>query len=132
MRFNSIRNAVNCEMGIGLLETVIVLAVLGTVAVSFLAGMIISSRATFISDEKATAESLARSQMEWAQSAAYTSNATQYAAAPIPEGKDYTDYSANITAQSLHNPDDDLQKITVTISHSGSTVFTLENYKGYR
>lgn len=132
MRFYRIRNVFDCEMGIGLLETVVVLAVLGTAAIVFLTGMVVSSRATFITDEHATAESLAGSQMEWAQSAVYTSNATHYTAAPIPEGKDYTGYSANVTAQSLHNPDDGLQKITVVIIHSGKEVFTLEGYKGNR
>jgi type II secretory pathway pseudopilin PulG len=118
----------SCESGIGLIETLVVLAVLGTVAVVFLTGMMITSRAAFVTDETATAENLAQSQMEWVQNASYTSNAS-YSAAPIPGGKDYADYSANITAQPLHTPDDGIQKITVQVSRSSGEVLTLEAYK---
>ncbi len=117
------------ESGASLIETLVALAVLGTIAVTFLAGLVVTSEAAFIVDERATAESLARSQMEWAQNASYTSNATQYSSAPIPGGQDYADYSANITAEPLNNPDDGIQKITVVVSHSGEPVITLETYK---
>ena len=117
------------ETGLTLLETAIALAIIGVVAVAFLTGVTTSSRVTYIADGQATAESLARSQMEWAKNASYSYNATSYAIAPMPSGKDYIDYSANITAEPLHDPDDGIQKITVTIAHSGKTLFKLENYK---
>jgi len=115
------------ELGVSLIETVVVLAVLGTVAVIFLTGMMISSEAAFITDEQATAENLARSQMEWVQSTGY--DAAGYSTAAIPSGKDYIDYSVNVTAQRLHATEDGIQKITVIVSHSGGQVFTLESYK---
>lgn len=117
------------ESGVTLLETVVALAILGTIAVTFLGGLVTTSRAAFTVDERATAESLAQNQMEWAQNANYTDNATQYSPAPIPAGKDYINYSANITAQPLHDPDDGIQKITVTVNRSGEQVFMLESYK---
>ena len=127
MRFFSIFKVFICrESGVTLLETVVALAILGTIGVTFLGGLVTTSKAAFSVDERATAESLAQSQMEWAQSANYTDNATQYSPAPIPSGKDYINYSANITAETL---DDDLQKITVTVKRSGEQVFTLEGYK---
>ncbi len=130
MRFFSIFKAfIYRESGIALLETVVALAILGTIAVTFLGGLVTTSKAAFTVDERATAESLAQSQMEWAQSVNYTDNATQYSLAPIPTGKDYINYSANITAQPLHDPDDGIQKITVTVNRSGGKVFTLEGYK---
>jgi len=119
----------NRESGLTLLETVIALAILATIAVAFLAGVATSSKAVFIADERATAESLARSQMEWAKNASYSYNATSYSLAPIPDAKDYINYSANITAEPLHYPDDGIQKITVTVTHSGKVVFKLEAYK---
>lgn len=128
MRLFSILRVFICrESGTTLLETVVALAVLGIIAVTFLSGLVTSSKATFIVDERATAESLARSQMEWVQSASY--NITGYYPAPIPSGTDYINYSANITAESLHDPDDGIQKITVTIMRSGEPVFKLEGYK---
>jgi hypothetical protein len=102
---------------------------LGTIAVAFLGGVATSSRDVYTADERATAESLARSQMEWAKSASYSYNATSYSTAPIPIHKDYINYSANITAEPLHEPDDGIQKITVTITHSGEAVYRLEGYK---
>jgi len=117
------------ESGTTLLETVVALAVLGTIAVTFLSGLVTSSKAAFIVDEQATAESLAQSQMEWAKSANYTDNATQYSPAPLPGGKDYINYSVVIAAEPLHFPDDGIQKIYVTVEHSGEAVIVLEGYK---
>jgi len=118
---------VNCgESGMALLETVVALAILGTIAVTFLSGLVTTSKAAFTADERATAESLAQSQMEWVQSANYTN---QYPPAPIPSGKDYINYSANITVAPLDGADDDIQKITVTVSRSGEGVMILEGYK---
>jgi type II secretory pathway pseudopilin PulG len=112
-----------------LLETVIAVAILSTISVVFLIGVSTSSEGIYIADEQATAESLARTQMEWAKNASYSYNATSYSIASIPAGRDYIHYSANITAVSLHEPDDGIQKITVTIMRSGETAFILEGYK---
>lgn len=130
MRLFSMSRIFTCrESGTTLLETAIALAILGTIAVIFLSGLATTSRAAFIIDEQATAESLAQNQMEWAQSADYVYDATQYSPAPIPSAKDYINYTATITAEPLHNPDDGIQKITVTVKHSGETVIRLQGYK---
>jgi type II secretory pathway pseudopilin PulG len=117
------------ESGVTLLETVVALAILGTIGVIFLNGLTTTSKAAFIVDEQATAESLARSQMEWAQNADFVYSATQYSPASIPSSKDYINYSATITAEPLHNPDDGIQKITVTVKRFGETVIRLQSYK---
>ena len=117
------------ESGMTLLETLVALAILGAVAVTFLSGLATTSRAAFVNDELATAGSLARSQMERAKNADYVYSATQYPSAPIPDRRDYVNYSATITAGPLHNPDDGIQKITVTISRSGKEIIRLEGYK---
>ncbi len=128
MRLFSILRVFICrESGTTLLETVVALAVLGIIAVTFLSGLVTSSKATFIVDERATAESLARSQMEWVQSASY--NITGYYPAPIPSGTDYINYSANITVEPLQGTDDNIRKITVTVKRSDEQVLTLESYK---
>ncbi|MFH1382746.1 MAG: type II secretion system protein [Chloroflexota bacterium] len=119
----------NHESGITLLETVVALGILAVIAVTFLGGVAMTSRAAFVADEQTTAESLARSQMEWARNSLYSPEATQYTAAPIPAGKDYINYSATIDAQPLHTPDDGIQKLIVTVQRSGETVIKLEGYK---
>ena len=122
----------NHESGISLLETVVALAVLGTIAVIFLSGLVTTSKAAFTADERATAESLAQSQIEWAQNADYVYSATQYSPASLPSGKDYINYSATIAAEPLHDPDDGIQKITVTVERSDEEVIKLEGYKADR
>lgn len=117
------------ESGTTLLETIVALAILGTIVVIFLGGIIGTTKAASLTDEQTTAESLAQSQMEWAQNATYIPDTTQYTPAALPDGKDYINYSANITAASLNNPDDGIQKITVLIKRSGRLVFSLEDYK---
>ncbi|MFH1031958.1 MAG: type II secretion system protein [Chloroflexota bacterium] len=117
------------ESGQTLVETAVALAILGTIAVVFLTGVATTSRAAFINDEQATAESLAQSQLEWVKNVSYVNEATQYAPSPIPSGKDYTNYSATISAQPLHVSDNGVQKIIITINHSGKEVLSLVGYK---
>ena len=127
--FHRLKMLIARESGATLIETVVALAVLGTIGVTFLSGLTTTSKAAFVSDEQATAESLAQSQMEWAKNTSYSYNATGYTSAPIPTGKDYLDYAATIVAAPLRNPDDGIQRITVTVKRSGETMIKLEGYK---
>jgi type II secretory pathway pseudopilin PulG len=111
------------------METVVALAILGVVAVAFLNGLTGVSKATFINDKQTTAESLARSQMEWVKNASYSYNATGYSPAPIPNSQDYINYSAVITAEPVHAADDGIQKITVTIKYFDKRIIQIEGYK---
>ncbi len=117
------------EAGITLMETVIALAILGTVSVTFLNGLTTTSRSVFMTDERSTAESIAQTQMEWVKNASYDYGATTYSPAPIPDGRDYMNYTAVITAAPLDTPDDGIQKVTVTIQRASKNVFQLEGYK---
>ena len=67
--------------------------------------------------------------MEWIKSESYSANATDYPPAPIPGGDDYAGYSVTIAAEPLHNPDDGIQRIAVTIKRSDKELITLEGYK---
>ncbi len=127
--FGMLRKYTHSESGVTLIETVVALAILGTIAVIFLSGLTTTSKAAFIFDEQATAESLARSQMEWAQNTDYVYDTTEYSPTTIPSGKDYINYSATITTESLNNPDDGIQKITVIVKRFGETVIKLQSYK---
>jgi len=117
------------ETGLVLIEALVALAILGIIAVTFLSGLATTSKAAIIADEQATAGNLAQSQMEWAKNADYVYEATEYSPAPVPGGKDYLNYSATITAEPLHNPDDGIQKIVVTVNHSGNEVIKIAGYK---
>ena len=127
--FRILRIFIRGKSGIGLIETAVALAVLGTIAVVFISGLIITTQASFKSDQQTTAESIARMQMEWVQNTDYTENATGYSPAPLADIDDYDDYSVNIIASPLNDPDDGIQKITITVSRSSEQITSLESYK---
>ncbi len=124
------------EKGFTLIEVVIAIALLGIIASGFLMALSGATKAILVADERTTAESLARSQMEYVKNQTYddTNNPPQYSQLPsIP-----TDYTIALTAERLDpegdgtGDDDGLQKITVTISHNTKQIITLEEYKGNR
>ncbi len=121
------------EKGFGLIEVLVALALLGIIGVGFLGGLATASLALFTADERTTAESLARSQMEYVKNQTYddTNNPPQYSQlSSIPSG-----YTMAITTARLDPVgdgtanDDGIQKITVVVQHNGNDVNTLEGYK---
>jgi prepilin-type N-terminal cleavage/methylation domain-containing protein len=126
------------EKGLTLLEVLMALSILAIVSTTYLVGMATSSRAVIANQEHVNAENLAKSQMEAVKGWDYddVNDPPDYEAArltdDVPAG-----YDINIAAERLEtdttdplNPKDGgLQQITVTISRSGRTIFTLEGYK---
>ena len=136
------------EKGFTLIEVLIAVAILGIIGVAFLSGLATASKAVFIADERATAESLARSQMEYVKNQDYSTAPWAYelplhtAINPppdppswwatntpaIPSG--YAGYTVNVSATLLHATDDGIQKITMTVDHYDRLeIITLEDYK---
>lgn len=149
--------ALRNEKGFTLVEVIIGLAILGLIAIAILAGLAIGSRAIITADEKATAESLARSQMEYIKNQPYQ-EAPPYVAGDIDTGQvtyeiidtdDYTMCSIYVNSvneldticnavygipwdsQEDHHVyiDVGIQKITLILKHGNKIVFTLEDYK---
>ena len=131
--------------GFSIIEVLVALALLGIIAVAFLGGLATASKAMIIADERATAESLARSQMEDVKSQDYDKTNDPPVYQPlldIPPG-----YYIEIRAvrldpegdgtwnDELGIPDDDgIQEIIVTVKHgteaeTAKEVLTLEDYK---
>lgn len=109
------------ERGISLIETIVALALLGTIGVSFLSGLATASSARVTADERASAKILAESVMENFKKQGYESSYDF----TIPD--EFTGYSSNVTVELQKNGN--IQKITVTIRHRDRDVFTLESYK---
>jgi prepilin-type N-terminal cleavage/methylation domain-containing protein len=124
--------------GFSMLEVVIAIALLGIIAVSVLASLQTAALALVSADRRATAESLARTQMEWVRYSNYDGNLT--------EGHPYydqdpqitlpPDFSVNTVATRLDrdappntSDDDGIQQITVTVSYQDIVVVTLEDFK---
>jgi prepilin-type N-terminal cleavage/methylation domain-containing protein len=66
------------QRGFSLIEVLIALALLGLIAIAYLGGLSVASKAMIISDERTTAESLARSQMEYVKNQDYSDNEWSY------------------------------------------------------
>jgi prepilin-type N-terminal cleavage/methylation domain-containing protein len=116
------------QKGRSLIEILIALAILGVVVMAFLSALATGSQAIIIADERTTAESLARSELEYIKNSAYDdiNNPPQYSLDPaidIPDG-----YNVEMEAVRL-DPDEDgigdddgIQKVTVEVyRQDGST-----------
>jgi prepilin-type N-terminal cleavage/methylation domain-containing protein len=148
--------AIKGEKGFNLMEVALAMALLGIVAAAFLTGLATGSRAIFIADERATAESLARAQMEYARSLEYsiaewnyTLTSSQLSSTDPPTAdwwtndpppllsSDYDGYTVIVSTEPLNGAlDDGIQVITVTIQHTVSgemkEIFSLEGYRTQR
>ena len=127
-----------------LIEMLIGLAILGLIAVSFLGAVYTNRQAARILDERATAQALAQTQMEYLRSLDYddTNVPPVYDLAPalssLPTQYGIYGYDESFPALFAERldpegdgsgDDDGLQKLTVTITHGDGVVLTLEGYK---
>ena len=121
------------ETGVTLIETLVALALIGIISVAFLSGLATAAKATFIADEQATAESLARSQIEYVKNQDYIDyddpDHEEYEEVETP---DNSNYDIEIDAIPI-NPDtgqaQGIQRITVTVMRDGDLVLTVDGYK---
>ena len=117
--------------GFAFLETIVALALLGVVATVFLGSIGTAAKTTMVADEQATAESLARSEIEYIKGCPYQYSATEYPIDPmldIPSGWSVP----NPTVEALHGADDGIQKVTITVQRDGEDKLSALIYKVYR
>ena len=142
------------ERGFSLIEVIIALALLGIIAVVFLGGLATASKAILVADVRTTAESLARSQMEYVKSQNYSTDSWSYTVTSLEHSSpqqpswwdddnppllssNYAGYSVGAKAEDfdvdndgdIDADDEDIRLITVTIKHGTEQVITLEDYK---
>ena len=146
---------IKSEKGIGLIEVLIALAILGLVAAAFLSGLATASKALIVADERTTAESLARSQMEYVKSQDYSNTNVDWDYTVTDSGRSFTTQppdwwvdanpgnppllASNYAGYSVEASADedaanvDIQKITVEVYYehddSSDPVIKLEGYK---
>jgi len=125
--------ALRSQKGFSLIENIIAIAVLGVIGAVLLCGMAMAARSNIIANEKTTAESLAKSQMDYVQNLPYDRfhNPPVYGLiSNIPSG-----YTISVSAVRLDpagtglGNDQQLQQVTVTVLHGSKTISTLTDYK---
>jgi len=119
--------------GFSLIEVVIAIALIGIIVVAIMGSLSYATMVLIITDRQATAESLARSQLEFVKNQDYDDINTPPQYIQLPEIPD--SYDIVITAERLDpnndgtTNDDGIQKITVIIKHDDKEVITMDNYK---
>lgn len=121
----SLRAALRGEEGIGLVEALIAVAILGLALTALLSAVSTGSMAVSRTEERVTAENLARSQLEYTKSQAYLPLPTPYATVtPYPQ-----DYAVAVAADVVPGAVSGIEKITVTVSRAGKALLVVEDYK---
>ena len=114
------------EKGFSLIETLVALALLGIIGVSFFNGLATTSTARATADERVSSKILAEILMESVKKQSYNLSANYTYAVP----DEFAGYSAELTVENIRN--DYLQKLTFTIYQKDDETFTLESYKSRR
>lgn len=119
------RIAVSDERGVGLVESLIAVAIVGIALTALVATLSTGSIAVQRTDKRVTAENLTRAQLEYTKGQTYRVAPASYdIMTPLPAG-----YSMSAEASSISGADADIQKITVTVSYNGNTVLVMEDFK---
>jgi type II secretory pathway pseudopilin PulG len=126
------------ETGIGLVESLAAVAILGTAGIAFVLSLSTGAVAVRESDQETVAQSLARAQLEYVKNYPYHSAPTSYPyvytynetynpnPVTLPEGYDISLTSSTIPQAGGNSA---IQKITVIISRNGEDILTLADYK---
>ncbi len=125
----------NYQKGFSLIEVLLALALIGILITAIPGALTTAHKTTIVSNELTTAESIARSQMDYIQNQSYdrTNNPPAYGILTgLPAG-----YSIVTPVAERLDPigdgtgnDDGLQKITVTVKQGTKVIYTLIDYRG--
>ncbi|MDD5095690.1 MAG: hypothetical protein PHV74_15150 [Dehalococcoidia bacterium] len=138
-RLREMVTAARDQCGVALIDTVVALALLGVFGVVFLSAISTSTITMAGIEDKVNVDNLARAQMEYTKN----TNSCPYDSVPpydyqaldqLNPGSPYaiavpSGYSINVTAAALHDPDDGIQEITVTIYRNGNSLLVTQGYK---
>ena len=119
-----VRNRLQDQRGLGIVEALVAVAILGTSVVAFVVALSAGSIAVGEQDSAVVAQSLALTQMEYTKSCTYNPGAVTYPTVSTPAG-----YAISVGVTSVPDTDADIQKITVVVSREGQVLLTVADYK---
>ena len=111
------------ETGQSLVEELVAVAIVSLGLVIIIAALSTGSMGVSTTNDRVTAENLARSQLEVIKDAAYSPDPT---VTPYPTVSPVQGYTVTVGVEVL---DVGLQKVTVTVSRGGEALLQLEGYK---
>ncbi|OGO17641.1 MAG: hypothetical protein A2Z15_01540 [Chloroflexi bacterium RBG_16_50_11] len=114
----------NNQAGIGLVETLMAVAVLGTSVVAFVVGLSAGSLTVNEHDKETVSQSLAQTQMEYTKNYPYNPGAVTYPALAVPPT-----YSVTIGVIAVPGTDTNIQKVTVSVLKDSVSILTVSDYK---
>jgi type II secretory pathway pseudopilin PulG len=112
------------QKGLGLVETLVAVALLGTSVVAFVVALSAGSIAVGEQDKETVAQSLAQTQVEYTKNYPYNPGAGTYPTVAAPAG-----YTISVGVSSIPGTDTNIQKITVTILRDGVNILMVSDYK---
>jgi Tfp pilus assembly protein PilV len=121
--FKSRKQIMRRQKGIGLVETLVAVAILGTAIITFITALSTGAISVGDNDQETIAQRLAQSQMESTKSLAFAPSGV-YPTITTPAG-----YTLTVNAASVAGTDANIQKITVTVQRNGLSIFTVADYK---
>jgi len=117
-------NTIQQQKGLGLAETLVAVAILGTAVVAFIAALSAGSIAVGAQSEAVVTQSLARSQLEYTKSYTYIPGTGSYPTIAVPDN-----YALAVAVSAMPGTDVNIQKITVTVSRNSQVLLTVSDYK---
>jgi len=127
-----VKGWVQDQRGLGLVESLVAVAILGVAVVAFVMALSAGTVAVGECNQQVVAQSLARTQLEYIKPQDYIPTAdydpdnpdVSYNTVDSPEG-----YDISVEVDSIPDTDTNIQKIAVTISLGDEDILTVEDYK---
>jgi prepilin-type N-terminal cleavage/methylation domain-containing protein len=121
------------QKGFGLVEILVALAILGVTAVGYMSALATSTKTAVKTDQMDTGRAIAQTVMEYVKKQSFSPAGSYYNQTDIDDMlSGYPGYTVNINATAAPERDTYIQKVTVTVYHTGQTVTTLEDCKAKR
>ena len=112
------------ERGIALVEAIVAVGILGGGVLTMVMSMSGGAMAVQENDQEVTAQSLARTQMEYIKDYAYDPDAATYPTVNAP-----ADYGISVSVTAVPNTNMNIKKVTANITREGSVVLSVQDYK---